>query len=341
MTNEEFLAETKALERMLADFDKDVSSISSSDSDSNSTYLSSSSSSSSGASSASAAPSAPAAPNAASSAAAAQSSSPLSMARLMRTYEDELRRPVKNLLSGQLARCLLIQLQKVKVDSSSALLEMDQVLRANELSLAATAAVPALAAVYVVGLGVRRVFFARRRPLPDPRRAAAPLRSAFADAEDALVLAAAAAAAEEKGEGRGAGDREGAVRARARARGGRRPPRHRASPRPLLLPLPLLPLSARPPGEGGRRGAGRRPGRRRSFLGQGAAGGRRGRLGVGVGVGVGGRRRGEVPRRAGRPRLALRPGGVARGGGRPPLAVERALEVAPVSVSVLFRCFVV
>ena len=201
MTNEEFLAETKALERMLADFDKDVSSISSSDSDSNSTYLSSSSSSSSGASSASAAPSTPAAPNAASSAAAAQSSCPLSMARLMRTYEDELRRPVKNLLSGQLARCLLIQLQKVKVDSSSALLEMDQVLRANELSLAATAAVPALAAVYVVGLGVRRVFFARRRPLPDPRRAAAPLRSAFADAEDALVLAAAAAAAEEKGEG--------------------------------------------------------------------------------------------------------------------------------------------
>ena len=117
----------------------------------------------------------------------------------MRTYEDELRHPVKNLVQGQLARCLLIQLQKVKVDSASALLEMDQVLRANELSLAATAAVPALAAVYLVGVAARKVFFSNRgRAPPDPRRAAAPLRSAFADAEEALVLLATAAAEEEE-----------------------------------------------------------------------------------------------------------------------------------------------
>ena len=133
------------------------------------------------------------------------------MARLMRTYEEELRRPVKNLVQGQLARCLLIQLQKVKVDSASALLEMDQVLRANELSLAATAAVPALAAVYLAGLAARWLLSSSsgRGPPPDPRRAAAPLRSAFSDAEDALVLAAAAAAAEEEEEGgEGEGDEE-------------------------------------------------------------------------------------------------------------------------------------
>lgn len=200
MTNEEFLAETQALERMLADFDRDVSV--SSSSNSSSRLISSSSSppprsaAPSDASSSSPSPSSPASSAPASSA----ESSPLSMAKLMLTYEEELRHPVKNLVSGQLARCLLIQLQKVKVDSASALLEMDQVLRANELSLAATAAVPALAAVWVLGIGIRKVFFANgRAPPTDPRRAAAPLRAAFADAEDALVLAA-TAAAEEEGE---------------------------------------------------------------------------------------------------------------------------------------------
>lgn len=206
MTNEEFLAETRALERMLADFDRDVSSSSSSDSTSKPSFPSSSS------------PPSPSASaykggNGASAAAAAAGAetnstpepSPLSMARLMRTYEEELRYPVKNLLSGHLARCLLIQLQKVKVDSSSALLEMDQVLRANELSLAATAAVPALAAVWVLGIGAKRLFFGNRGPPPDPRRAAAPLRSAFADAEDALVLVA---AAEEEAEGGGRSEEE-------------------------------------------------------------------------------------------------------------------------------------
>jgi len=165
---------------MLADFDRDVSNSSSS-----SNWNSKTSKAGSGA-----------------EATANADSSPLSMARLMKTYEAELRHPVKNLVSGQLARCLLIQLQKVKVDSASALLEMDQVLRANELSLAATAAVPALAVVWVLGLGVKKVFFANRGPPPDPRRAAAPLRSAFCDAEDALVRAA------EVGEGGGEEEEE-------------------------------------------------------------------------------------------------------------------------------------
>ena len=138
------------------------------------------------------------------------------MARLMRAYEAELRNPIRSFLlpGGQLARCLLIQLQKVKVDSAGALLEMDQVLRANELSLAATAAVPALAAVWLLGIGARRALFSRSgAPPPDPRRAAAPLRSAFADAEDALVLLAAAEEEEEEEEEEGSsgsgGEEEG------------------------------------------------------------------------------------------------------------------------------------
>lgn len=200
MTNEEFLAETEALERMLADFDRDVPSAPPSGSPPPPPPPPP-------------LPPSPPASKAGSGAAAKAAAhsiagpSPLSMARLMQTYEEELRRPVKNLVYGQLARCLLIQLQKVKVDSASALLEMDQVLKANELSLAATAAVPALAAVWALGLGAKRALFSNRGPPPDPRRAAAPLRSAFADAENALVLAA-AAAKEAAGEGSEEGGEE-------------------------------------------------------------------------------------------------------------------------------------
>ncbi|EFJ42419.1 thioredoxin-like protein [Volvox carteri f. nagariensis] len=66
------------------------------------------------------------------------------MAVLMRSYEAELRNPLRNLILGDLARALLIQVQHVKVDGEAAMLRLDQILRANELSLSLMAALPAL-----------------------------------------------------------------------------------------------------------------------------------------------------------------------------------------------------
>lgn len=40
----------------------------------------------------------------------------------MRTYEAELRAPLRNALGGELVRALLIQVQKLKVDTASAML---------------------------------------------------------------------------------------------------------------------------------------------------------------------------------------------------------------------------
>lgn len=191
VTNEEFLAETEALERMLADFERDVVAKENMKNNNHSSTTAAKTTTTTSTAKTSTTPTP-------SSTTTSPSPSPLPMARLMRTYEDELRSPVRNLVRGELARCLLIQLQKVKVDSASALLEMDQVLRANELSLAATAAVPAVAAVWLFGYCVTKVLWRPRRgPPPDPRRAAAPLRSAFADAEAALAEAAAMVAAAE------------------------------------------------------------------------------------------------------------------------------------------------
>ncbi|CAH9100124.1 unnamed protein product [Cuscuta epithymum] len=62
---------------------------------------------------------------------------------VMERYEKELMHPIQNLLSGELARALLIQVQKLKLDIEEAMLELDQILRANEINFAILAALPA------------------------------------------------------------------------------------------------------------------------------------------------------------------------------------------------------
>ena len=66
-----------------------------------------------------------------------------------------------------------MQVQKLKVDMESAMLEMDQILKSNELSIALVAAIPALlVAGAVIALIVR---WLRPRP-PDPVFEALPCR---------------------------------------------------------------------------------------------------------------------------------------------------------------------
>lgn len=95
------------------------------------------------------------------------------MAFLMRSYEDQLVNPLRNLVTGDLARSLLIQVQKVKVDTEAAMLEIDQILRANELSISLVAAVPAILIAYGIGRGVWRVV---TPSAPDPVWEALPAR---------------------------------------------------------------------------------------------------------------------------------------------------------------------
>ncbi|GLJ59356.1 hypothetical protein SUGI_1504880, partial [Cryptomeria japonica] len=58
-------------------------------------------------------------------------------------YEKDLMHPLQNLLGGELARALLIQVQKLKLDIETAMLELNQILRANEINFAILAALPA------------------------------------------------------------------------------------------------------------------------------------------------------------------------------------------------------
>ena len=65
------------------------------------------------------------------------------------------------------------QVQKLKVDTESAMLEMDQILKANELSIALVAAIPAL---IFASLGVYGLARWLRPAPPDPRVEALPCR---------------------------------------------------------------------------------------------------------------------------------------------------------------------
>ncbi|KAJ4969761.1 hypothetical protein NE237_002860 [Protea cynaroides] len=62
---------------------------------------------------------------------------------VMVRYEKELMHPIQSLLGGELARALLIQIQKLKLDIETAMLELNQILRANEINFAILAALPA------------------------------------------------------------------------------------------------------------------------------------------------------------------------------------------------------
>lgn len=62
---------------------------------------------------------------------------------VMLRYEKELMHPIQNLVNGELARALLIQVQKLKLDIEMAMLELDQILKANEINFAVLAALPA------------------------------------------------------------------------------------------------------------------------------------------------------------------------------------------------------
>ncbi|GLI65949.1 hypothetical protein VaNZ11_009630, partial [Volvox africanus] len=111
------------------------------------------------------------------------------MAMLMRSYEAELRNPLRNLLLGDLARALLIQVQHLKVDGEAAMLRLDQILRANELSLSLIAALPAMGISLALAVGLTRLLIPRA---PDPKRAAVPSRLAMASLEVDLAQLAVA-----------------------------------------------------------------------------------------------------------------------------------------------------
>ncbi|KAG6436054.1 hypothetical protein SASPL_100935 [Salvia splendens] len=83
---------------------------------------------------------------------------------VMVRYEKELMHPIQGLVGGELVRALLIQVQKLKLDIEEAMLELDQILRANEINFAILAALPAFFISLILAMLVRAWFKRCRTP---------------------------------------------------------------------------------------------------------------------------------------------------------------------------------
>lgn len=105
---------------------------------------------------------------------------------LMSSYEYEMKRPLWHLVSGELIRSLLIQIQRLKLDTEAAMLELDQILRANELSISLVAATPALLLSGAALSSLHRFWSAAP---PDLKHEATPLRLSALELERRLVVA--------------------------------------------------------------------------------------------------------------------------------------------------------
>lgn len=95
------------------------------------------------------------------------------MITLMRVYEHELKNPIWNVVTGGLARALLVQVQKLKTDVEAAMLQLDSILSANELNVAMIAAIPS---VLIAGGLVYLLMNWIRNSGPDPFVSATPCR---------------------------------------------------------------------------------------------------------------------------------------------------------------------
>ncbi|KAF0546697.1 NCA2-domain-containing protein [Gigaspora margarita] len=69
---------------------------------------------------------------------------------VLRAYEQELKRPVKATLTGNLIRTLLIQVQKTKVDLELSMTALDKLLKSNELNFAFLAVGPSIFGIYLI-----------------------------------------------------------------------------------------------------------------------------------------------------------------------------------------------
>ncbi|KAJ3343261.1 Nuclear control of ATPase protein 2 [Gonapodya sp. JEL0774] len=74
---------------------------------------------------------------------------------VLEVYEADMKNPIRGALHGQLLRSVLIQVQKVKVDTETAMNAISKLLSQNELNFAVISSIPALLAIYALWTSFR------------------------------------------------------------------------------------------------------------------------------------------------------------------------------------------
>eukprot|EP00873_Tetraselmis_striata_P004369 jgi/Tetstr1/424633/TSEL_015155.t1 len=109
------------------------------------------------------------------------------MERVLAKYELEAKSPIMSLVTGDLSNLLMIQMQSMKVQMESALIQMDRILRANEINFAAMAAMPFFATLYGLMTLMRRLSLTNRSAMARAEQQRRMLRVLLVEAERALV----------------------------------------------------------------------------------------------------------------------------------------------------------
>ncbi|PBK74841.1 NCA2-domain-containing protein [Armillaria solidipes] len=77
---------------------------------------------------------------------------------VLKLYENDIRSPLRSVITGNLLRTLFIQVQKAKVDIDQALFGIDKLLKSQELTFAFVGVAPAFGIVYLLGGYLSRVW---------------------------------------------------------------------------------------------------------------------------------------------------------------------------------------
>ncbi|KAI7859978.1 ATP synthase regulation protein NCA2-domain-containing protein [Circinella umbellata] len=80
---------------------------------------------------------------------------------VLKAYENEIKHPLKNAITGDLIQTLLIQVQKTKVDVDLAMAALDKLLKSNELNFAFLAVAPSMLLTYASFSWLKNIYSRR------------------------------------------------------------------------------------------------------------------------------------------------------------------------------------
>ncbi|KAG0165135.1 Nuclear control of ATPase protein 2 [Apophysomyces sp. BC1034] len=110
------------------------------------------------------------------------------MSLILKAYEQEMKRPLKNAITGDLIQTLLIQVQKTKVDVDLAMSALDKLLKSNELNFAFLAVAPSMLLTWASLAWLRNIY--QRRSGKRLKQVGRPIRAAMRRIDRLLNLAA-------------------------------------------------------------------------------------------------------------------------------------------------------
>ncbi|KAI9266830.1 ATP synthase regulation protein NCA2-domain-containing protein [Phascolomyces articulosus] len=106
---------------------------------------------------------------------------------VLKAYENEIKHPLKNAITGDLIQTLLIQVQKTKVDVDLAMAALDKLLKSNELNFAFLAVAPSMLLTWAFFAWLKNVY--SRRTGHQVGKIAQPIREAMRRVERLFNLA--------------------------------------------------------------------------------------------------------------------------------------------------------